>query len=219
MAWCSQWRMRGPRPEVPARAVLRRCSGCQECIDTFGYLASNIPDAATAAEITEAVLATCNEAAYDASKCQQAAAAVAASMQGNIGRRPAAVCRRLGACAPGAPCNVTVVSSVTRQVVTAMVDECTIDGVVNGAPAGGNMTSGLAAGQCWKDSDCGKAQLCERYGNSPVLCSCKGGVDSCTPVGTCADFCSSNEAHRAVASINAKVGGACWCRHVCSGVL
>jgi hypothetical protein len=153
------------------------------------------------------VAAICLDGSYGARPCQQLGDAIRASLRGNMGRRPGALCRALGACAAGAPCNATAKSSATGTSITAGIDACTLEGVVGGAPAGGNASDALAAGQCMKDSDCGAKQQCERLPGAPVRCACEGGGDKCTPVGTCADFCAAADVKQVVAAINGKVGG------------
>jgi hypothetical protein len=152
------------------------------------------------------VVAACLEAGYEHRQCEQLGAAVRSSLRGNLGRRPGALCRALGACAADASCNVTVKSSITGLTVTAAVDTCTIDGVAGGAVAGANSTAVLPAGQCKRDSDCGAKQQCQRLPGASVHCNCEGGRDKCTPVGTCTDFCSASDVKQAVAAINSKVG-------------
>ncbi len=189
----------------------RSCPGCQQCINAFGALAADIPEQAVAAEIAEAVLTTCTGvASYTAKQCEALSRAVGNSPGGNLGRRPGAVCRRLGSCAADAPCSVTVQSSVTRKTVTKPVDTCTVDGVEGGLVPGTKSNLKLSTGQCFSDSDCSKGQLCERGASAPLQCSCNNGLDVCRPVGSCTSYCKSSEAKAVLDSINAKVGVSLW---------
>lgn len=67
------------------------------------------------------------------------------------------------------------------------------------------MSSGLPPNSCIYSAQCNAtSQVCS-MANPGLQCQCEAGVDICTQVGQCIDFCDSNEAKQLVATANSQV--------------
>lgn len=74
----------------------------------------------------------CINASYPKADCEALGKDVGASLQGNLGKRPAAVCSRLGLCSATLACNASALNSTDNSAVTGQLDMCTKTGLIGG---------------------------------------------------------------------------------------
>jgi hypothetical protein len=114
--------------------------------------------------------------------CEATAAAISASVAGNLGRRVGALCKSLAEC-PGQVCNVSTSTGQAPQPL----DFCTIKGVASTAPEAVSLEISGASkiGSCTKNADCsGEGTFCS-LATPERVCSCSAGVVSCLMQGSC----------------------------------
>ena len=74
----------------------------------------------------------CIKAAYPVTLCTSASSEVAASLNGNLAKRPAAICSMMGACTPALNCSVPA-GSTSGSNGTGALDMCSSTGAAGGA--------------------------------------------------------------------------------------
>ncbi|GBF88175.1 hypothetical protein Rsub_00887 [Raphidocelis subcapitata] len=112
-------------------------------------------------------------------------------LDGNLAKRPGAVCRRMQICDPAAPCVVPAnVSGGGPQ--PEVLDTCSATGLADGPPVRRNDV--WQPGWCDGDADCAPVNtsraglVCDRRAAYPA-CTCRDGVDECETHSRCASFC------------------------------
>ena len=104
------------------------CTLCQDCIAAFQALPPSIRSSTDPFQVSRDFYTYCiNNASYPDAACTGLKADVASSLEGNLAKRPAAVCLRMGVCSATAKCNATALDSVT-----APLDACSANGLVGG---------------------------------------------------------------------------------------
>lgn len=184
--------------QPPAESACKACDTCLAATQAFAKSNVSAGDAAAAVASKFRAFCLATPAFGGPASCLAVEREIAASKDGNLGRRPAALCFRLGACEPARGCIGKAVNETnTNETISAMLDPCTANGLVGGAtvsPAPFN-----ASLNCRADSDCTFAktnasfQVCSIGANTPdnTRCQCRDGVDTCFLVGACTSFCSS----------------------------
>jgi hypothetical protein len=79
-------------------------------------------------------LQACTSAGQDPAACTLLANDISQSMDGNLARRPAAMCYRMGACIAERMCNGTISNNGT--LVTVPLDTCSATGLLGGPLVG-----------------------------------------------------------------------------------
>jgi hypothetical protein len=90
------------------------------------------------------------------------------SFNGNLGKRPAALCRLLGMCPKGLDCTV--------GAPAGLMDLCTSDGVQGGYEVLTDEEKQGPDGGCTSTADCGDTEVCQFEGrnkrvSAPAVCS------------------------------------------------
>lgn len=93
-------------------------------------VARNVTAASTAFDAGNLFQAACISSGRDEGACTLLAKDVASSIDGNLGKRPAALCYRLAECDPALQCNGSYTSAGTTT--SGALDLCTATGLVNG---------------------------------------------------------------------------------------
>jgi hypothetical protein len=129
--------------------------------------------------------------------CYEAQLAIAASIRGNLGKRPAAACRLIGDCSmerlSAANCTIPILVAEGSEEPTSVpvkeLDYCTVTGFVNGGRVDGNAApeAPLQTDRCFTSEDCDSAEKkCASATDGATVCVCSDGMDTCKPLGQCA---------------------------------
>ena len=155
-----------------------------------------VKDNSNAGQVATAFASQCNRTGSGRTSflCQQLQLQVAASTNGSLGKRPAAICSLLNECSTEAKsdlsCAVTGPSSGVPSMPLTDLDTCTLDGAraqssSTQVPGFSLPSTALGANQCTSISDCSGESRCSLAGSTSQLCTCANAVDTCSPLGTC----------------------------------
>lgn len=186
------------------------CTTCGECIKGVHAAVSALtgnPNITISAPVVAATLSSyCSAAGYSALQCAALSTSVLTSPGGNLGLRPARVCKALGAC--NGACQVRS-PSLPAGAAKVNVSLCSSDGTTAGSPVGAtNIT--IPTGACRSDTDCagvtGKT-FCD-YSNGTLVtsaCMCRDGDDACVTMGTCISQCDLPGTRAFLAEVNSAI--------------
>lgn len=183
-----------------AGGACKECSSCLKAAQKF--VKDTVQAADSAAQVsTKFAAETWCAPTYGDAACLRLERKIAASKDGNLGRRPAAICYHLGACEPSRGCIGTAANETNANItISAPLDVCTGNGLVGGPRVGAPPYN--ASLVCRADSECTKMphQVCTvPAANAQTSCECQeDGVDACFLLGTCSSFCSSQQPMMAV---------------------
>ena len=155
-----------------------------------------VKDNSDAGQVATAFASQCNRTGSGRTSflCQQLQQQVAASTNGSLGKRPAAICSLLDECSTAAKsdlsCAVTGPSSGVPSMPVTDLDTCTLDGAraqssSTQVPGFSLPGTALGANQCASIADCSGESRCSLAGSTSQLCTCANAVDTCSPLGTC----------------------------------
>lgn len=199
-----------------------RCISCKSCINLANTFVNSLPSNARAAGVGTAWLDYCtSQGIASPFMCSQLATNIRQSYNGNLGRRPAALCSWLNICPYPwytfwgyQGCNATV------NGVTAGLDQCTTNGIVGGPSATANnvqVNSTTCIADGWSQNTCpSNKPICEPSNIIGYDCSCNYGYDYCRPVGNCVDFCNTADSLKYIDTINSRYTY-CNSTNPCSG--
>lgn len=148
------------------------CLKCQTCFKTMSAVALARKDEVNPATVAASFKDACDKDAklkLDPVLCSTVALQVERSFQGNLAKRPAAVCRALNLCnatAIGGSCNINF--TTTEVALTpANVDACTIDGIAYGQ--GGRMLESSSGPGVTYAADNGECNMLGRHRDGPTV--------------------------------------------------
>lgn len=96
-------------------------------------LPAAVRNASDAFEVSRGFVAHCTNMSYPTDACTALGVDVGGSLNGNLAKRPAAVCSRLGLCSATVGCNATAPSIVNPSVFSkGPLDVCTASGLLGG---------------------------------------------------------------------------------------
>ncbi|GBF98657.1 hypothetical protein Rsub_11651 [Raphidocelis subcapitata] len=183
---------------APAVTKDTLCKPCLACIKSMQELSlDTIRAQDTAAQAADKFEAHCDATGRPYARCTLVGRDVLASLDGNLARRPAALCFRLGECDASLDCkgenlNVTT-GNLTNEV--SSLDACSITGV-----AGDDIVPPkveVPALSCISDDDCSESKtnlthhVCLVNSQAEKLCNCRNGVDVCALPGECVPYCEA----------------------------
>jgi hypothetical protein len=119
-------------PPAPTAPVLSPCESCSQCIKGLqGFVTDVSRDAATAAA---AFLVRCLTSFRpgDVLACRDISSAIAYSLDGNLAKRPAALCARLGNCSAEVLSTSTSCSITMPNLPVGRPDTCSVEGITGG---------------------------------------------------------------------------------------
>lgn len=165
--------------------ALQPCKACEACVQAMQLFPAIVKDVFKSDAVAAQFQSFCVGSGRNYLACTTAAAAIADSTGGNLGRRPAAICRALAECSTTlGSCNVSAVAGAAAQPL----DLCTTTGVASGAGVDGVWPVGQAPiGACLADASCtGQGMFCS-MASPRRACSCQSGsgADSCVAMGSC----------------------------------
>jgi len=163
----------------------------QECMAATQPFAAASVNQTNATAMAAAFAALClNHPVLNSTKqCSQAQQAIAGSV--NRGKRAAWLCSTLQLCSSSlsSSCLVdVVVSSSTRQIAAALLDNCTVEGLPGGSlvPGGVRTLTPLPIGKCTSASQCGDPAHFSCSTNKATACACSSdGQDTCVELAEC----------------------------------
>lgn len=132
-----------------------------------------VDSSANAAAVANAFEAACRTSGRDTPDCISVTRQISASKDGNLGRRPAALCFRLGECLPSLACVGSAKNaSNVNQTLTGELDACTASGIKGGAAVGADLIGARrrAAEMCCALLGCvcaARAYVSARAGSRP----------------------------------------------------
>lgn len=165
------------------------CVLCDECVDAFAPFSASQEGVTSATDIAAAFTPFCTSLGYTQLECGAVASLIQNSLNGNLGKRPAAICTRLNECPTSDVRNCTITAG--SDPTELPLDQCTLEGVEGGTQLPGVSNGSLPEGSCRSDADCPDPLLCDSTTNSTSLCTCVDGTDSCETLGTCVDICDT----------------------------
>ena len=133
------------------------CKVCRDCLQEQQPVVLSLQGVIGAEQVAATFASRCNiMKQYSADQCSKAQAQIAASRNGNLGKRATGVCTALGMCAaPSAvaadSCGMVSLTNSTGGVLEGMRSQCTVEGVEGGssvfgiAPSAGECTGGPRA--------------------------------------------------------------------------
>jgi hypothetical protein len=88
-----------------------------------------------AAAVADKFEAACDKSRRPYATCTNVGRLVLASKNGNLARRPAALCMRLGECMPELACTLEATNATNSSLTyTGALDACSVSGVAGGDP-------------------------------------------------------------------------------------
>lgn len=182
--------------------VMQPCTACGVCLQAMQLFPDIVKGTTSADAVADKFRAFCAGTGRNTLACEATAAAIAASVAGNLGRRVGALCRSLAEC-PETACNITTdVGQAPKPL-----DLCTIKGVASNSPQDTSPeVSGVITDlSCTKNADCtAEGNFCS-MATPERVCSCSAatGVVSCemrgscksTPCKVCSDCVASWQGH------------------------
>lgn len=163
--------------------VMQPCKSCEWCVQAMQLFPDLVKDESRAESVAEKFKTFCTGTGRSPVVCDATAAAVAASVAGNMGRGVGALCRSLAEC----PAQVSAcqVAAAAGQQAKAL-DYCSIKGVA------GETLEAVASGtkppnSCQADGDCSTSGSFCSMATQTRVCSCTNdtGVVGCEMFGTC----------------------------------
>ena len=168
------------------------CKVCNDCLAQMRVFAAEQDTVADGSMVASAFWTACERSGRSNGVCYEVQLAIAASVKGNLGKRPAAVCRLLTECPveqlSEANCTIPIPDKAAAVPVSEL-DYCTVSGF-----SSGNRVVGVAAAEapldtnrCFTTADCGSAERgCVGATDGATVCVCADGVDTCKQLGQCA---------------------------------
>lgn len=163
--------------------VMQPCKACEVCVQAMQLFPDLVKDESRAESVAERFKTFCAGTGRSPIVCDATAAAVAASVAGNLGRRVGALCRSLAECpAQASACQVAAAAGQPAKAL----DYCSVKGVA------GESLEAVASGSkppnsCKVDGDCSAGGFFCSMATQTRVCSCTNntGVVGCEMFGTC----------------------------------
>lgn len=116
--------------DIAVSTIASNCTACQDCLQHFQALPAEARNSSDSFAVAASLRRHCLVGGFAADACGALEAEAAKSLAGNLAKRPAAVCRRLQLCFPGA--QVCQAASAADDGVSGAMDECSATGLVSG---------------------------------------------------------------------------------------
>lgn len=156
------------------------CKACRDCISAMQPFTSTVLSNQTADQVANAFYTFCLGTGRTSAGCFDVQFAISGTKNGNLGRRPGAICKELEE-----GCNQDLGSCT---ITGSTLDVCSQDGLATGSLVPNIAASTtLPSGTCRADADCNNLDKRCSMDSTTELCTCSGAVDTCTTLGQCVD--------------------------------
>jgi hypothetical protein len=184
--------------ELLGACELTPCARCRNCFTAARTFAAGQQAQTSSAAVAAAFRTFCTGQGKTLEDCSGFAMEIEASHQGNLGKRPALICRKMGECTAQISttnCTLIPANNVTNATaITAMhLTLCSSNGVDAAAlvPGVSASNASVPADKCTEAAPCSQAKGvfgCS-YLTPEVQCKCDAatGVDTCVPLGQCVE--------------------------------
>ena len=163
--------------------VMQPCKACEVCVQAMQLFPDIVKDVTKPDAVVDRFRTFCSGTGRDPLTCEAAAAVIAASVGGNLGRRVGAICQALAECSTPPPlCSVATAPGKSASAL----DLCTSEGVMSGkVPA--EVAGQAPAGSCKVNADCGNSEMFCSTAQTQRVCSCapSTGAVTCELLGAC----------------------------------
>lgn len=194
--------------ELLGACELTPCAKCRNCFVAARTFAAVQQAQTSSAAVAAAFTTFCVGQGQTPEACNSFAVEIEASYQGNLGKRPALICRKMGDCAAAlsaANCTLIAANNATNATAITAADLrlCSSNGVNASAlvPGVSASNASVPADKCTEAAPCSPAAGvfgCS-YLTPEVQCKCDDatGADTCVPLGQCVEeSCSGEGLHK-----------------------
>jgi hypothetical protein len=190
--------------ELLRACELTPCAKCRNCFAAAHTFAAGQQSQTSASAVSAAFKSLCVGQGKTLEACNAFAVEIEASYQGNLGKRPALICRKMGECAAALSatnCTLIPANNVTNATAITAADLtlCSSNGVSATAlvPGVSASNASVPADKCTEAVPCSQATGvfgCS-YISPEVQCKCDDatGTDTCVPLGQCVEESCSGE--------------------------